>query len=81
MAGQVLLRQLPLIKLALASARACRIASVFRAGFAGLPEFGTLLAHMWRDGLSAVLQGSPANLFVLCDLFMEPPAGIEPATC
>lgn len=41
-AGQVLLQQLPLIKRMLDSPRAWRIASGFRAVFAGLPEFGTL---------------------------------------
>ena len=42
MARQILLRQLPLIKVALASTRACRIASGFNAVLAGLTEFGTL---------------------------------------
>jgi hypothetical protein len=68
MAGQVLLRRLPLIKGALDSTRACRIASGFTAVLAGLPEFGTLWAHIWPDGPSEGIWRSAVNYCVVCDL-------------
>ena len=61
--------------------RVKRIVSGFRAVFAGLPEFGELLAHIPGDGASEAIQTNKPKSFYYVWFRMEPPAGVEPATC